>query len=67
MALRDLSTTINSLPEELKNQVAEFVAKLSKKHGKKIHKKKRAFGSLKGKIKMSKDFDEPLEDFAPYM
>ena len=29
--------------------------------------KRSGFGSLKGKIKMSKDFDEPLEDFAPYM
>ncbi len=27
----------------------------------------RVFGSLKGKIKMADDFDEPLEDFADYM
>jgi len=25
------------------------------------------FGSMKGQIKMSDDFDEPLEDFAEYM
>ncbi len=25
------------------------------------------FGSMKGLIKMSDDFDEPLEDFAEYM
>lgn len=67
MSYKDLNAAINSLPEELKNQVAEFVAHLSGKKSKKSLKKKRALGSLKGKIKMSKDFDEPLEDFAPYM
>lgn len=29
--------------------------------------KQRTFGSAKGLIKMSDDFDEPLEDFAEYM
>jgi len=29
--------------------------------------KKRKFGSAKGLIKMSEDFDEPLEDFRDYM
>jgi len=28
---------------------------------------KSGFGSLKGLIKMSDDFDEPLDDFAEYM
>ena len=28
---------------------------------------KRHFGSAKGLIEMSEDFDEPLEDFAEYM
>lgn len=30
-------------------------------------KKKRPFGSAKGLIRMSDDFDEPLEDFEEYM
>lgn len=30
-------------------------------------KKKRTFGLLKGKMKMSADFDAPLEDFKDYM
>jgi len=30
-------------------------------------KKKRRFGSAKGLIKMSDDFDEPLDDFKDYM
>lgn len=29
--------------------------------------RKRAFGSLKGKITMRDDFNEPLEDFKEYM
>lgn len=35
--------------------------------GTKKKKKKRMFGSAKGLIKMSPDFDEPLEDFKEYM
>jgi antitoxin (DNA-binding transcriptional repressor) of toxin-antitoxin stability system len=30
-------------------------------------KPKRKLGSAKGKIKISEDFDEPLEDFKDYM
>jgi hypothetical protein len=67
MAFKNLNSIIDSLPENLKQEVAEFVAELSQKKRKKVAKKKRALGSLKGKIKLSKDFDEPLEDFAPYM
>ena len=32
-----------------------------------IQKPKRKFGSAKGLISMSPDFDEPLEDFKDYM
>lgn len=68
MSYKDLNDAINALPEDLKNQVAEFVAELSKKGTRSVkRKKKRKFDTLKGKIKMSKDFDAPLEDFAPYM
>ena len=66
MAFRNLNSLIDSFPENLRQEVAEFVVELSKKQGKN-GKKKRAFGSLKGKIKMSKDFDAPLEDFVAYM
>jgi prevent-host-death family protein len=31
------------------------------------HKKQRQFGTAKGLIKMSDDFDKPLEDFKEYM
>ncbi len=39
------------------------VARLSAVHGS----RQRQFGSVKGKIWMSDDFDEPLEDFREYM
>lgn len=61
---------IESLPENLKKQVSDFVAFLKEKAKKTSEKKKikeRKAGSLKGKIKMSDDFDEPLEEFKEYM
>ena len=64
-----LYTQIESLPEKLKDEVREFVAFLMKKSGNEKKKKKpnRQAGYLKGKIHMSPDFDEPLEDFKEYM
>ena len=58
---------INALPSELKNQVEDFIDFLSEKQSKKISISKPKFGALKGKIIMSPDFDEPLEDFKDYM
>ncbi|MGC4129999.1 MAG: DUF2281 domain-containing protein [Bergeyella sp.] len=57
---------IESLPEELKKQVSDFVEFLKQKtkiSSKKDKTKKITpkFGSLKGKIQMSDDFDAPLE------
>ena len=61
-----LLSQIEALPEALKAEVADFVAFLSQKQKpeKKIVPK---FGSAKGKIHMSPDFDEPLDDFKEYM
>lgn len=61
---------IESLPDDLKKELKEFVQHLKEKaklssDSKRI--KVRRPGSLKGKIKMSADFDEPLEDFKEYM
>lgn len=54
-----------SLPDELKQQVADFIHFLNQK---KLQKpKKRKAGLAKGKIKMTSDFDAPLEDFKDYM
>ncbi len=63
-----LYTQINNLPSNLKQEVLDFVQFLEMKLKKEEKlKKSRRFGALKGKIKMSDDFDEPLADFKEYM
>lgn len=61
-----LNLEINSLPLELRNEVADFVAFLKKKTTTKSSLKSREFGFAKGKIILSDDFDAPLEDFKEY-
>jgi hypothetical protein len=68
MTIESLTSEIKSLPREMQKEVADFVAFLKSRIKKKEPKlKQREFGFLKGKIWMSKDFDEPLEDFKDYM
>ncbi len=63
-----LSAKLESLPPDLKSEASDFIDFLIAKSKKKSQKAvKPQFGSLKGKIKMSKDFDAPLEDFNDYM
>ncbi|MBC6365842.1 DUF2281 domain-containing protein [Algoriphagus sp. AK58] len=62
-----LKLEINSLPKEMRAEVADFVAFLKTKSKSKPKLKAREFGFAKGKIKLSPDFDEPLEDFNQYM
>ena len=54
---------IDSLPLSLKKEVADFVAFLKMKSKKKSSIKQREFGYAKGKIQLSKDFDDPLDLF----
>jgi len=61
-----LHTKYESLPPYLKKEVNDFVDFLLHK-SKPIINKPAKFGSAKGKIKMSADFDEPLDDFKDYM
>ncbi len=67
--MRDISlyTKIISLPDSMRAEVNDFVEFLVSKRG--IIKKstKREAGFLKGKIEMSADFDEPINDFKEYM
>ena len=61
-----------SLPEQLKKQVADFIAFLKQKEQsapaqRSLATKKPVFGSYKGTFEMGDDFDEPLEDFKDYM
>ena len=58
-----LKIDIDSLPISLRKEVADFVAFLKMKSKKKSTIKQREFGFAKGKIQLSKDFDEPLDIF----
>lgn len=62
----EIYSEFHSLPENLKKQVADFIKSLKSKN-KKTHKSVRQFGILKGQIKISPDFDAPLDDFNEYM
>ena len=63
MSSSSLKIDIDSLPLSLKKEVADFVAFLKMKSKKKSSFKQREFGYAKGKIQLSKDFDEPLDLF----
>ena len=67
MTNTSLKIEINSLPKTLRDEVADFVEFLKKKSKPKSTLKAREFGYAKGKIKLSKDFDEPLEEFNNYI
>lgn len=62
-----LKIEINSLPKNLRNEVADFIEFLKKKY--KISSKisSREHGFAKGKIVLTDDFDEPLDEFKNYM
>ena len=60
-------TKLEMLPKNLKQEVSDFVDFLMQKSSEKRKKVIPQFGSAKGKIKMSPDFDEPLDDFKEYM
>ena len=63
-----LYSKIETLPEDMKAEVLDFIDFLisKTKHGD-DNKPKPKFGSGKGMFKMSPDFDDPLEDFKEYM
>lgn len=55
------------MPMNLRQEVADFVEFLKTKNKNKPQLKSREFGYAKGKIKLSEDFDEPLEMFSDYV
>ena len=59
-------TQFSMLPDNFKQEAADFIAFLSQKNKPKI-KKERKFGAAKGMFVMSPDFDDPLEDFKEYL
>jgi hypothetical protein len=60
-------TKLESLPTNLKQEVVDFIDFLLEKSARKKAKNTPKFGSAKGKIKMSDDFDAPIDDFKEYM
>lgn len=73
MTSLSLYTKIETLPPALKEEAKDFVeyllekTKKKKKESESNKKSEKTFGSLKGKISLSEDFDEPLDDFKDYM
>jgi hypothetical protein len=56
------------LPENMKQEVLDFIGYLwSKYNTQKPQKNRPKFGSAKGKYQMSADFDAPLDIFKDYM
>lgn len=62
-----IHTKLDALPQDLKNEVNDFIDFLIQKSSKSKKAVYPKFGSAKGKIKMSDDFDAPLDDFKDYM
>lgn len=71
MTSLSLYTKIETLPPALKEEAKDFVEylleKTKRKKSESNKKSEKSFGSLKGKISLSEDFDAPLEDFKDYM
>ena len=67
MSSLSIYTKLETLPKNLKQEVSDFIDFLLEKSSTKKKKVIPQFGSAKGKIKMSPDFDAPLDDFKEYM
>jgi len=68
MSSFSILSKLDTLPDNLKQEVVDFIDFLAEKSG--IPKKKNIpqAGSARGLIKyMADDFDEPLDDFKEYM
>ncbi|GAB2543593.1 type II toxin-antitoxin system VapB family antitoxin [Spirosoma aerophilum] len=67
MSTTALLSEISALPPELRREVEDFVAFLRAKKQRSTKLEKREFDYAKGKVKLSDDFDAPLDDFNEYM
>lgn len=64
----DIYIKVAALPDDLKDEVSNYVDYLKSKTQNKTHVgTSRKAGLAKGLIQMKEDFDEPLEDFKEYM
>ena len=64
----DIVARIEALPEDLRKKAMDFVDALLKRRtaGEPKH-KHIPFGKFKGKVRMAKDFDAPLDDHGSHM
>ena len=60
-------TKLQTLPPDLKKEAMDFIDFLVQKTKKIPKNNKPVFGCLKGKIKLSDDFDQTLDVFNEYM
>ena len=67
MTTSSIYTKLETMPKDLQQQVADFVDFLLSKSSLKKEKVIPQFGCAKGQIRMSPDFDAPLDDFKEYM
>jgi hypothetical protein len=63
----ELLALLSKLPDSLKLEILHYTEFLVNKCSENDSTKKRKAGLLKGKIWMSDDFDDPLEEFEEYM
>ncbi len=67
MSIVDLVSKIQKLSDDKIQSVEDYVDSLMEVKESKQFTKVSGYGSLKGKIWVSEDFDAPLEDFKEYM
>ena len=67
MSILDLVAKLEKLPPEQLAKIEDLVDSWMNEQSLGAIPEKRRFGVFKGKIMMSDDFDEPLEDFKEYM
>lgn len=58
---------LSKLPENLKQEVADFIEFLLQKNKDNLPERKPVFGSANGAFTLSPDFNKPLDDFKDYM
>ncbi len=67
MSSYTILSKLDTLPDNLKQEVTDFIDFLAEKSRTPKKKITRKAGSAKGMFVMSPDFDEPLDDFKEYM
>ncbi len=63
----EVLSKFEALPPKFQKEVSDFMDFLMDKFVKSNKKITPKFGSAKGKIRLSDDFDAPLDDFKEYM